>query len=112
MITSKIFTDRERVVSPYTTTDGVPTLFRQGLGSRKLEIVDVDDQEHLPLLMPEAATPLTTGRKSHRLKVAFTMSFPVAPRIRMSIKGKDQGTDKVSCFSKTQATALWVGEPM
>jgi hypothetical protein len=96
MITSKIFTDWERVVSPYTTTDGVPTLFHQGLGTRKLEIVDVDDQEHFPLLMPEAAAPLINGRKTQRFQMAFTMSFPVAPCIRMSIKGKDKRTDRVS----------------
>ena len=95
MITPKIFTDWESVVSPHTTTDGVPTLFHQGLGARKLEIVDVDDQEHLPLLMPEAATPRVNGRKPNGLKVAFTMRFLVAPRIRMSVKGKDKRTDRV-----------------
>ena len=111
MITSRIFTDCERVVSPYTTTDGIPTLFHQSLGIRKLEIVDVDDQEHLPLVMPEAAPPLIDRREPDGFEVAFTMSLPVSPRIRMTIKGKDKKTDRVPCTSKTQATAPWVGEP-
>ena len=92
--------------------DGWSPNTHQSFGTRKLEIVDVDDQEHLPLLMPEAAPPFIDRREPNGFEVAFTMSLPVSPRIRMTIKGKDKRTDKVSCFSKTQATALWAGGPM
>jgi len=95
MITSKVFTDRERIVCPNTTTDGLPALFHQGFGTRKLEIVNVDDQEHFPLLMPEATTPIINGRKANRLEVSFAMGFPVPPRVRMSVKGKDERTHRI-----------------
>ena len=98
MFTSEVLTDRERIVSPDTTTDGIPALFHQSLGTRKLEIVDIDGQEHLPFLMPEAAPPLIDRREPDRLKVVFTMSLPVTTRIRMSVKGRIRGQTRSLIF--------------
>ena len=55
----------------------------------KFEVVNIDDQQHLVLLMEVARRPTIYFFEAYATKMLIAVLFPVTTRIRVPIKGLD-----------------------
>ena len=88
MLAAEISGHGLRVGELYPLPEFLPELGHVLFGSCSLEVVNVDRQQDLPLSMEVTASPfaiVSHGNEAYGVHVSFTMSFPMASAVGVSV---------------------------
>jgi hypothetical protein len=86
MIATKIFTSGCGFVGADVTSNEFPSFLHVRSRTRHFEVINIYGEEQHQFRMEEAALPFLDRDEAFGCEMFLAMTFPIASRIRMSIK--------------------------
>ena len=96
MFAAKVLTRRSRRFCLDMLSNHVPSPLHVGIGTRHLEVINVDNKEQSQSVMEIATAPLLDRLETHLRQHGIAVLFPISASIGMSVQGQDQGTHRIT----------------